>query len=281
MFAAYQEGGQTCIAGVLLPRRPELGQPRLLPARRPLARPSRRCWRASSPSSTTTSRCRALILISATTLPNRELLAEALSTKAERKVEIRVPQRGTKTGDRRARHAERARGAGRAGWPRAPRSAACSKGCRSGSGWRASPRRIEVFDNSHIQGANAVGAMIVAGPEGFVKNQYRKFNIKSADLAPGDDYAMMREVLTRRFKRLVLDEAEAPSRPCGSDRRASGVRPEGLTRLSPASSSRSPRRSTAAAAAGWRSACCARMRTAPPSVRDELAVIEADADATA
>ena len=67
-----------------------------------------------------------------------------------------------------------------------------------------------MFDNSHIQGTSAVGAMIVAGPEGFVKNQYRKFNIKSVDLAPGDDYAMMREVLTRRFKRLVLDEAEAP-----------------------------------------------------------------------
>ena len=78
-------------------------------------------------------------------------------------------------------------------------------------GLARAPRRIEVFDNSHIQGTNAVGAMIVAGPEGFVKNQYRKFNIKSADLAPGDDYAMMREVLTRRFKRLVLDEAEAPT----------------------------------------------------------------------
>ena len=73
------------------------------------------------------------------------------------------------------------------------------------------PRRIEVYDNSHIQGTNAVGAMIVAGPDGFVKNQYRKFNIKTADLVPGDDYAMMREVLTRRFKRLVLDEAEAPN----------------------------------------------------------------------
>src|SRR5205085_2375926 len=87
----------------------------------------------------------------------------------------------------------------------------------------------------------AVGAMIVAGPEGFVKNQYRKFNIKSADLAPGDDYAMMREVLSRRFKRLVLDEAEAPgtvvSDPpgprgvCGSDIMTDmsdqGVRPGG------------------------------------------------------
>jgi len=69
------------------------------------------------------------------------------------------------------------------------------------------PRRIEVFDNSHIQGSNAVGAMIVAGPEGFRKSQYRKFNIRSAELTPGDDFAMMREVLGRRFKRLM---AEAP-----------------------------------------------------------------------
>jgi excinuclease ABC subunit C len=69
------------------------------------------------------------------------------------------------------------------------------------------PRRIEVYDNSHIQGANAVGAMIVAGAEGFRKRDYRKFNIRSADLTPGDDFAMMREVLTRRFKRLM---AEAP-----------------------------------------------------------------------
>src|SRR6516162_9663036 len=69
------------------------------------------------------------------------------------------------------------------------------------------PRRIEVYDNSHIQGTNAVGAMIVAGPEGFRKKDYRKFNIRSADLTPGDDFAMMREMLTRRFKRLL---AEAP-----------------------------------------------------------------------
>jgi excinuclease ABC subunit C len=65
------------------------------------------------------------------------------------------------------------------------------------------PRRIEVYDNSHIQGTNAVGAMIVAGPDGFIKNQYRKFNIRSEGLTPGDDYAMMREVLQRRFKRLL------------------------------------------------------------------------------
>ena len=70
------------------------------------------------------------------------------------------------------------------------------------------PRRIEVYDNSHIQGAHALGAFIVAGPDGFEKAQYRKFNIKTAELTPGDDYAMMREVLTRRFARMVKEEAE-------------------------------------------------------------------------
>jgi excinuclease ABC subunit C len=70
------------------------------------------------------------------------------------------------------------------------------------------PERIEVYDNSHIMGTNAVGGMIVAGPEGFQKSQYRKFNIKSTELTPGDDYGMMREVLHRRFSRLVKEEEE-------------------------------------------------------------------------
>ena len=79
------------------------------------------------------------------------------------------------------------------------------------------PRRIEVYDNSHIQGANALGGMIVAGPDGFEKGEYRKFNIKSAELTPGDDYAMMREVLTRRFARLVKeqDATKTTRRPNG------------------------------------------------------------------
>ena len=74
------------------------------------------------------------------------------------------------------------------------------------------PRRIEVYDNSHIQGAQAVGAMIVAGPEGFIKSQYRKFNIRSEDLTPGDDFGMMREVLTRRFARLLKEHGERSRR---------------------------------------------------------------------
>ena len=79
------------------------------------------------------------------------------------------------------------------------------------------PRRIEVYDNSHIGGTNAVGAMVVAGPEGFRKNQYRKFNIRSEELTPGDDYGMLREVLQRRFKRLLEESprlaADAASPP--------------------------------------------------------------------
>ena len=82
-------------------------------------------------------------------------------------------------------------------------------------GLEATPERIEVYDNSHVSGTNAVGGMIVAGPDGFQKNQYRKFNIRSADLTPGDDYGMMREVLRRRFARLAKEE-EAGGRASAS-----------------------------------------------------------------
>ncbi len=156
-------------------------------------------------------------------LPNRQLLEEALSTKAERKTEIRVPQRGAKTGI--VEHAaQNAREALARRLAETSSQRTLLEGLKERFGLARIPRRVEVFDNSHIQGANAVGAMIVAGRDGFVKNQYRKFNIKSVDLTPGDDYAMMREVLTRRFKRLVLDEAEAPRGvgPSGSDTMGEG-----------------------------------------------------------
>ena len=93
----------------------------------------------------------------------------------------------------------------RASSPRPHRSASCLELLAETFGLPRAPRRIEVYDNSHIQGTNAVGAMIVAGPEGFQKNQYRKFNIRAVDLTPGDDFGMMREVLSRRFKRLMND----------------------------------------------------------------------------
>ena len=82
------------------------------------------------------------------------------------------------------------------------------KGVAEVFGMEKTPQRIEVYDNSHIQGAHAVGAMIVAGPDGFDKNQYRKFNIKDDSLTPGDDFGMMKEVLTRRFQRLLKEDPE-------------------------------------------------------------------------
>jgi len=152
-----------------------------------------------------------LILISHQ-IADRALLAEALSTKSGHKVEISVPQRGEKK-DLIAHALANAREAlGR----KLAETSSQQKLLRALAETFAlprPPRRIEVYDNSHIQGSNAVGAMIVAGPEGFRKKEYRKFNIRSADLSPGDDFGMMREVLERRFKRLI---AEAP-RPSSAD----------------------------------------------------------------
>ena len=132
----------------------------------------------------------------------RALLAKALSAKSERKVEVSKPNRGERK--ELVQHALAN-----------AREALARKLADTSSQQKLlgaltevfslprKPRRIEVYDNSHIGGSNAVGAMIVAGAEGFRKNQYRKFNIRSADLTPGDDYGMMREVLQRRFKRLL------------------------------------------------------------------------------
>ena len=151
----------------------------------------------------------------------RALMAEALTTKAERKVDIRVPSRGTKSGlvEHALSNAKEALGRKLAETSSQTR---LLEGVQERFGLAECPRRIEVYDNSHISGTNAIGAMIVAGPEGFVKSAYRKFNIKSPDTAPGDDYAMMREVLTRRFKRL----AEAEGTPAPTAPSTDGTDPE-------------------------------------------------------
>jgi excinuclease ABC subunit C len=139
----------------------------------------------------------------------RGLMEEALSLRAERRVEIRVPQRGTKTGL--VEHAaQNAREALERRLAETSTQRRLLDGVKERFGLPAAPRRIEVFDNSHIMGTSATGAMIVAGPDGFVKGQYRKFNIKSESLAPGDDYAMMREVLKRRFKRIAETPVSDP-----------------------------------------------------------------------
>lgn len=172
--------------------------------------------------------------------PECGLLAEALSTRAGAKVELAVPQRG----DKRKLVEYALLNAREALGRRLSESATQQKlldGVAQAIGLDAAPQRIEVYDNSHIQGSHAVGAMIVAGPEGFVKNAYRKFNIRGSDggrradegglaaaidasaepqkqsaasaLAPGDDYGMMREVLSRRFARALKED---PTRERGA-----------------------------------------------------------------
>ncbi|PIE15114.1 MAG: excinuclease ABC subunit C [Rhodobacterales bacterium] len=140
-------------------------------------------------------------------IENDDLMARALGDKLGRKVDILVPQRGEK--------AELVESAARNARESLARKLAESatqtrllKGLAEAFGLAAPPARIEVYDNSHIQGAHAVGAMIVAGPEGFMKNSYRKFNIRGDDLTPGDDFGMMKEVLTRRFKRLLKEDPD-------------------------------------------------------------------------
>lgn len=143
-------------------------------------------------------------------LEEAELMEAALGQKRGGKVEILVPQRGEK--------AELVEGALRNARESLARRMAESatqakllRGLADAFGLDGAPARIEVYDNSHIQGAHAVGAMIVAGPEGFLKSQYRKFNIRGDDLTPGDDFGMMKEVLTRRFQRLLKEDPDRKS----------------------------------------------------------------------
>lgn len=146
-------------------------------------------------------------LILSDAIENADLMEAALSDKADRKVELLVPQRGEKTelvafAVRNARESLARRMAESA------TQAKLLRGLAEAFGLEAPPQRIEVYDNSHIQGTNAVGGMIVMGPEGFMKNAYRKFNIRGDDLVPGDDFGMMKEVLNRRFSRLLKEDPD-------------------------------------------------------------------------
>ncbi|WP_281709047.1 excinuclease ABC subunit UvrC [Phaeobacter italicus] len=146
-------------------------------------------------------------LILSDEIENCDLMEQALSEKAGRKVEILVPQRGEKTelvagAVRNARESLARRMAESA------TQAKLLRGVADAFGLEGPPQRIEVYDNSHIQGSHAVGAMIVSGPEGFMKNAYRKFNIKGDELTPGDDFGMMKEVLNRRFSRLLKEDPD-------------------------------------------------------------------------
>ncbi len=140
-------------------------------------------------------------------LPNQSLMADALSAISGSKVDISCPKRGSKTDliNHALRNAREALGR------RLSESASQRRlleGLSDLLGLESAPERIEVYDNSHISGTKAIGGMIVAGPDGMLKNSYRKFTIKNTNIMPGDDYAMMTEVLTRRFSRALKEDPE-------------------------------------------------------------------------
>jgi excinuclease ABC subunit C len=139
-----------------------------------------------------------------------DLLAQLLSDRAGRKVELAVPQRGEK-----AELVENAARNARESLARRLSENATQtrllEGLAEAFDLDGPPQRIEVYDNSHIQGTDAVGGMVVAGPEGFLKAQYRKFNIRGTELTPGDDFGMMKEVLKRRFERLLREDPDRQS----------------------------------------------------------------------
>jgi excinuclease ABC subunit C len=148
---------------------------------------------------------------------DRTLLEEALSAAwiARHRSACRNAAKSANWSSRCSTNAREAHGRN---WPKRPRQARLLEGLAETFNLAHPPRRIEVYDNSHIMGTNAVGGMIVAGPEGFVKNQYRKFNIKSTDITPGDDFGMMREVMQRRFSRLLKDHGdEGPVKPAADE----------------------------------------------------------------
>ncbi len=205
LFAAFNEGGQTCIQVFFFRAGQNWGNRPYFP------RHDRDVATAEVLESFVAQFyddriAPSLILLSEET-PERPLLAEALSLRAEHKVEVLVPQRGEK---REIVEMALQNAREQLGRRMAENSAQREllDGVQDVFGLDNPPKRIEVYDNSHIQGTNALGAMVVAGPDGFEKGEYRKFNIKSTELAPGDDYAMMREVLTRRFARLVKEESD-------------------------------------------------------------------------
>jgi excinuclease ABC subunit C len=230
VFAAYQEAGQTCVEVFFFRSGQNWGNRAYFP----------RADRSLSPEEILESFIAQfyddkpvprLILVSHAP-PNAALLEEALSTKAQRRIELRLPRRGVKTG-----LVEHATLNAREALERRLAETTSQRRLLDGLMQRFAlprvPRRIEVFDNSHIQGANAVGAMIVAGPDGFVKGEYRKFNMRSVDLTPGDDYAMMCEVLTRRFKRLAAAPAEVSASAEAAQKEAGAEPGAPQTRIEP------------------------------------------------
>lgn len=214
VFAVHQDGGQTCVQVFFFRNGQNWGNRAFFP-RADKSLGAADVLESAIAQFYDDKPCPPLLLTSET-LPQTDLLAEALTTRAGHKVRINRPQRGEKRElvDHALSNAKEALGRRLA---ESSSQGKLLKGIADIFGLDDPPRRIEVYDNSHIMGTNAVGAMIVAGPEGFAKSQYRKFNIKSADLTPGDDYAMMREVLTRRFSRLIKETGKRGLETAGPD----------------------------------------------------------------
>ena len=208
IVALHQEGGQACVQVFFIRANQNWGNRAYYPRTGAGAEPGEilEGFLAQFYSNKTPPR---LILLS-DPVDNADLLEDALSTQLGRKVEISVPQRGEKHElvDAALRNARESLGRKLA---ETASQAKLLEGFAKAFDLEQVPQRIEVYDNSHIQGTNAVGGMIVAGPEGFEKSHYRKFNIKSQDLTPGDDFGMMKEVLDRRFKRLLKEDPERKS----------------------------------------------------------------------
>lgn len=205
VFAIHQEGGQVCIQVFFFRTGQNWGNRAYFPKADPALEGSEVLGSFLAQFYDDKPTPRAILL--SRPVDDQDLLAEALSTRAGRKVGISVPQRGEKKDltDNALQNAREALGRRLAETSTQARLLA---GFAETFGLAKPPVRIEVYDNSHIMGTNAVGAMVVAGPEGFVKNQYRKFNIRSTEITPGDDFGMMREVMERRFSRLLKEHGD-------------------------------------------------------------------------
>ncbi|KAB2748638.1 excinuclease ABC subunit UvrC [Brucella anthropi] len=213
VFAIHQEGGMTCIQVFFFRTGQNWGNRAYFPKADSSLGPAE-VLGAFLSQFYDDKPCPRLVLLSET-VEEQSLIAEALSTRAGHKVQVNVPQRGEKKDlvDHALTNAREALGRRLA---ETSSQARLLQGMAETFGLSQPPRRIEVYDNSHIMGTNAVGGMIVAGPEGFVKNQYRKFNIRSTDITPGDDFGMMREVIERRFSRLVKEHG-TPEEPADAE----------------------------------------------------------------
>ena len=205
VFAIHHEGGLTCIQVFFFRAGQNWGNQAYFPKADPQMS-SAAVLNAFLAQFYDDKPCPRQILLSET-IEEQELLATALTERAGYKVQVLVPQRGEKKDvvDHVAANAREAHGRKLA---ETASQARLLQGFAETFSLPYVPRRIEIYDNSHIMGTNAVGGMVVAGPEGFVKGQYRKFNIKSEDITPGDDFGMMREVMTRRFSRLLKEEGK-------------------------------------------------------------------------